>query len=47
MGGIKFNHLEELTALGARRIAVVTALTKATDINAETANWITAISSTT
>ena len=47
MGGIKFNHLEELTALGARRIAVVTALTKATDIKAETANWITAISSTT
>lgn len=39
MGGIKFNHLPDLTAHGARRIAVVTALTQAADITAETARW--------
>lgn len=43
MGGIKFNHLAELTANGARRIAVVTALTMAPDIAAETARWSSAI----
>lgn len=47
MGGIKFNHLKELTALGARRIGVVTALTQAADIKTETANWVAAISSAT
>lgn len=40
MGGIKFNHIKELTDAGARRIAVVTALTQADDIAAETAAWI-------
>lgn len=43
MGGIKFNHIDELTANGAIRIAVVTALTKATDIAEETDRWSTAI----
>ena len=44
MGGIKFKHLTELTANGARRIAVVTALTKAADIAEETARWSSTIS---
>ena len=44
MGGIKFNHIDELTANGARRIAVVTALTKAADIAEETARWSSTIS---
>lgn len=39
MGGIKFAHLTELTANGARRIAVVTALTQAPNIAEETARW--------
>lgn len=43
MGGIKFGHLKELLALGARRIAVVTALTEADDIEAETRKWLSAI----
>lgn len=43
MGGIKLEHVEELAALGVRRIAVVTALTKAKDIAAETRRWIEAI----
>jgi len=43
MGGIKLEHVEELTALGVRRIAVVTALTQAKDIAGETARWIEAI----
>ncbi len=47
MGGIKINHIRELVALGARRIAVVTALTKAEDIKAETSNWVSSISSAT
>ena len=40
MGGIKLRHAEELTRLNARRIAVVTALTQADDIAAETKKWI-------
>jgi len=40
MGGIKLDHLEELCAAGAKRIAVVTALTQAPDIAVETALWI-------
>lgn len=40
MGGIKYNHIEELTAAGARRIAVVTAISLADDMKAETANWV-------
>lgn len=43
MGGIKFGHIKELTALGAQRIAVVTALTQAVDIKAETRKWLAAI----
>lgn len=43
MGGIKLEHVPELAALGARRIAVVTALTGAADIAAETALWVRTI----
>jgi len=43
MGGIKFGHIEELNALGAQRIAVVTALTEADDIEAETSRWLAAM----
>jgi thiamine-phosphate pyrophosphorylase len=43
MGGIKYEHIRELTALGARRLAVVTALTQAADIAAETRRWIEAL----
>jgi thiamine-phosphate pyrophosphorylase len=47
MGGIKKEHIQELTQLGAKRLAVVTALTKAKDIAAETAFWVDQISSLT
>ncbi len=40
MGGIKMVHIPELCAVGARRIAVVTAISKASDIAAETTGWI-------
>jgi len=40
MGGIKLQHIPELTKLGAKRIAVVTALTQADDIRMETLLWI-------
>ena len=40
MGGIKLIHVRELVARGAHRIAVVTALTQAEDIAAETRCWI-------
>lgn len=40
MGGIKRQHINELVRLGARRLAVVTALTAATNIADETARWI-------
>lgn len=43
MGGIKFDHLAELTAQGAQRIAVVTALTQAPDIQAEAQKWLAAL----
>jgi thiamine-phosphate pyrophosphorylase len=43
MGGIKLKHVGELVAMGAQRIAVVTALTQADDIAAETGRWIDAI----
>ncbi|HIJ90612.1 MAG: thiamine phosphate synthase [Desulfobulbaceae bacterium] len=43
MGGIKKEHIPELTAMGARRLAVVTALTCADDIAAETKSWLNAI----
>lgn len=40
MGGIKLDHVAELARLGAKRIAVVTALTQAPDIAAETKLWV-------
>jgi thiamine-phosphate pyrophosphorylase len=40
MGGIKLEHVPELVALGAKRIAVVTALTRAEDIAGETRRWV-------
>ena len=43
MGGIKLEHVPKLTALTARRIAVVTALTQAEDIEKETRLWVEAI----
>jgi len=43
MGGIKLEHVPRLTALGASRIAVVTALTQAENIEQETSRWIAAI----
>lgn len=43
MGGIKKDHINELLSLGARKLAVVTALTKADDICKETASWIAEI----
>lgn len=43
MGGIKLEHVPELIAKGAKRIAVVTALTQAPDIASETSRWIRAI----
>ena len=43
MGGVKLEHVGELAARGARRIAVVTALTQAEDIAGETRRWIEAI----
>lgn len=43
MGGIKKEHIPELTAMGAKRLAVVTALTRADDIAAETRSWLDAI----
>ena len=45
MGGIKLNHVPQLTQAGTRRIAVVTALTQAENIAAETKRWIDAIES--
>lgn len=43
MGGIKLEHVPRLTALGASRLAVVTALTQAENIEQETRRWIAAI----
>ena len=39
MGGIKLNHLDELLRAGAKRVAVVTAISKAYDIAKETTTW--------
>lgn len=44
MGGIKPAHIPDLVAAGVDRIAVVTALTRAGDIEAETRRWVEAIS---
>lgn len=43
MGGIKLEHVPELAGKGARRLAVVTAISQAPDIAAETGKWIEAI----
>ena len=43
MGGVKRGHIQDIVARGAQRIAVVTALTQAKDIAAETRLWIEAI----
>ena len=43
MGGIKEHHVEDLVRAGARRIAVVTAVTDAEDMAAETARLISRI----
>lgn len=39
MGGIKYEHLAELKAAGAGRVAAVTAFTQAPDPGAEAAKW--------
>lgn len=44
MGGIKFDHLADLKAAGAGRIAAVTAFTQAEDPGAEAAKWSMALS---
>ena len=43
MGGVKLQHVPELVHQGAQRLAVVTALSQAPDITAETGRWIAAI----
>jgi thiamine-phosphate pyrophosphorylase len=43
MGGIKLQHIPELVGLGAKRIAVVTALTQADNIARETGKWRAAL----
>ncbi len=40
MGGIKLDHVEELVEAGARRLAVVTAISQADDMTSETQKWI-------
>jgi len=40
MGGIKLEHIKELISKGAHRLAVVTAISEAADIAAETEKWI-------
>lgn len=44
MGGIKYDHIPALVAQGAKRLAVVTALTLADDIEGETRRWLEEIS---
>lgn len=39
MGGIKLTHLEEILTAGAKRVAVVTAISQAENIASETALW--------
>lgn len=43
MGGIKYQHIPELVQVGATRIAVVTAITKADDMTEETKRWVQTI----
>ncbi len=39
MGGIKLGHVDDLIACGVRRIAVVSAITKANNMKMETLKW--------
>jgi thiamine-phosphate pyrophosphorylase len=39
MGGIKLDHLDDILRVGARRVAVVTAISQADDIARETTLW--------
>lgn len=39
MGGIKLEHLDDVLAAGARRVAVVTAISQAADMAKETTLW--------
>lgn len=39
MGGIKLEHVNELAACGARKIAVVTAISRADNMKVETLKW--------
>lgn len=39
MGGVKWNHIDELLKTGVKRIAVVTAISQANDIAKETTRW--------
>lgn len=43
MGGIKKHHIEKLVEKGAKRIAVVTAISEAANIAAETSSWMNLI----
>ena len=45
MGGIKLTHLEDILSAGAKRIAVVTAISQADNIASETARWQQSIES--
>ncbi len=45
MGGIKLSHLDDVLAAGAKRIAVVTAISQAEDIASATAQWQQSIAS--
>ncbi len=45
MGGIKLDQIKELCAVGVKRIAVVTAISQASDIAVETALWLKEIDS--
>jgi thiamine-phosphate pyrophosphorylase len=44
MGGIKYQHIDQLVTCGATRIAIVTAISQAADIKKETSRWVRAIS---
>ena len=39
MGGIKLEHLDSLLSAGVKRVAVVTAISKADDMARETSIW--------
>ena len=45
MGGIKKSHVEQLVRAGARRLAVVTAISQAENIEKETRKWMEMITS--